>query len=121
MTSSTTRAFMAKKQSTFSAQVANNLLTVLQGYSKTIRLLLVMFLTLTVSAEVWGANLFNVTSYNSIPSGWTNSSVTTGSYFNFNTNNCSLTSPLYDPHTDLILTYKVATYGSGTNHPLTIR
>lgn len=42
------------KNSTFSAQVANNLLTVLQGYSKTIRLLLVMFLTLTVSAEVWG-------------------------------------------------------------------
>lgn len=43
------------KQSTFSAQVANNLLTVLQGYSKTIRLLLVMFLTLTVSANAWGA------------------------------------------------------------------
>ena len=41
-------------QSTFSAQVANNLLTLFQGYSKTIRLLLVMFLTLTVSAEVWG-------------------------------------------------------------------
>lgn len=45
------------KQSTFSAQVANNLLTLLQGYSKTIRLLLVMFLTLTVSANVWGAAL----------------------------------------------------------------
>ena len=45
------------KNSTFSAQVANNLLTLLQGYSKTIRLLLVMFLTLTVSAEVWGAAL----------------------------------------------------------------
>lgn len=41
------------KQFTFSAQVANNLLTVLQGYSKTIRLLLVMFLTLTVSANAW--------------------------------------------------------------------
>lgn len=45
------------KQSTFSAQVANNLLTLLQGYSKTIRLLLVMFLTLTVSANVWGADV----------------------------------------------------------------
>ena len=44
------------KQSTFSAQVANNLLTVLQGYSRTIRLLLVMFLTLTASAA-WGAAL----------------------------------------------------------------
>ena len=55
MTSSTTRAFMAKKQSTSFAQVANNLLTVLQGYSKTIRLLLVMFVALTVSANAWGA------------------------------------------------------------------
>ena len=42
-------------QSTFSAQVANKYLTILQGYSKTIRLLLVMFLTLTASA-VWGAD-----------------------------------------------------------------
>ena len=45
------------KQFTFSAQVANNLLTLLQGYSKTIRLLLVMLLTLTVSANVWGADV----------------------------------------------------------------
>ena len=43
------------KQSTSFAQVANNLLNVLQGYTKTIRLLLVMFLTLTISANVWGA------------------------------------------------------------------
>ena len=43
------------KNSTFSAQVANNLLTLLQGYSKTIRLLLVMFLTLTVTTNAWGA------------------------------------------------------------------
>ena len=57
MKSSTNRALVAKKQSTFSAQVANNLLTLLQGYSKTIRLLLVMFLTLTVSANVWGADV----------------------------------------------------------------
>ena len=40
-------------QSTFSAQVANNLLTLLQGYSKTIRLLLVMLLTLTVTTNAW--------------------------------------------------------------------
>ena len=44
------------KQSTFSAQVATNLLNVLQGYTKGIRFLLVMFLTLTVSAKVWGAH-----------------------------------------------------------------
>lgn len=41
------------KNSTFSAQVANNLLTLLQGYSKTIRLLLVMLLTLTVTTNAW--------------------------------------------------------------------
>ncbi len=53
------------KQSTFSAQVANNLLTVLQGYSKTIRLLLVMFLTLTVTTNAWGADVtFATSAYN---------------------------------------------------------
>ena len=45
------------KNSTFSAQVANNLLTLLQGYSKTIRLLLVMFLTLTVTTNAWAADV----------------------------------------------------------------
>lgn len=62
------------KQFTFSAQVANNLLTVLQGYSKTIRLLLVMFLTLTVSAEVWGATTtytFTSKSWADTSNGWT--------------------------------------------------
>ena len=54
-------------QSTFSAQVANNLLTLLQGYSKTIRLLLVMFLTLTVTTNAWGADYELVTS---APSDW---------------------------------------------------
>ena len=43
------------KQSTSFAQGANNLLNVLQGYSKTIRLLLVMFVVLSVSTEAWGA------------------------------------------------------------------
>ena len=55
------------KNSTFSAQVANNLLTLLQGYSKTIRLLLVMFLTLTVTTNAWGADYELVTS---APSDW---------------------------------------------------
>lgn len=45
------------KNSTFSAQVANNLLTLLQGYSKTIRLLLVMLLTLTVTTNAWAADV----------------------------------------------------------------
>ena len=68
MTSSTTRAFMAKKQSTSFAQVATNLLNVLHGSRKNLRLLLVMFLTLTVSANAWGAEVtFDLTqaSYNS--------------------------------------------------------
>ena len=73
MTSSTTRAFMAKKQSTSFAQVATNLLNVLQGYSKSIRLLLVLFLTLTVSTA-WGATY---------TLGWGSASGTTGTYTNF--------------------------------------
>ena len=42
------------KQSSSFTQVATNLLNVLQGCSKTIRLLLVMFLTLTVTTNAWG-------------------------------------------------------------------
>ena len=42
-------------QSTSFAQVATNLLTVLQGYTKGIRLLLVMFVALTVTTNAWGA------------------------------------------------------------------
>ncbi len=61
------------KQSTFSAQVANNLLTVLQGYSKTIRLLLVMFLTLTASTA-WGQTTttytFSSKSWAASPANW---------------------------------------------------
>ena len=41
------------KKSTSFAQVANNLLNVLQGCSKSIRLLLVMFLTLIVTTNAW--------------------------------------------------------------------
>lgn len=59
-------------QSTSFAQVATNLLNVLQGYTKGIRLLLVMFLTLTVSAEVWAETAtFTANSY-----GWTNGQLT---------------------------------------------
>ena len=62
------------KNSTFSAQVANNLLTVLQGYSKTIRLLLVMFLTLTASTA-WGQTTttytFSSKSWAATPANWT--------------------------------------------------
>ena len=70
-------------QSTFSAQVANNLLTLLHGYSKTIRLLLVMFLTLTVSAEVWAeeatlsfASTAQRVSQNTTKQVWSNGGIT---------------------------------------------
>ena len=56
------------KQSTSFAQVATNLLNVLQGYSKTIRLLLVMFLTLTVSANAWGTT-YKLTKVTSVSAG----------------------------------------------------
>ena len=54
MTSSTTRAFMAKKQSTSFAQVATNLLNVLQGYTKGIRFVVVLTMLLTLGvANAW--------------------------------------------------------------------
>ena len=56
MTSSTTRAFMAKKQSTSFAQVATNLLNVLQGYTKGIRFVAVLTTLLIVGiGQAWGA------------------------------------------------------------------
>ena len=61
------------KQSTSFAQVANNLLTVLQGYTKGIRLLLIMFLTLTASTA-WGAittYTFTSKSWDDRSKGWT--------------------------------------------------
>ena len=48
------------KQSTTFAQVATNLLNVLQGYSKTLRLLLVMFVVLTVTTNAWGADTWTL-------------------------------------------------------------
>ena len=59
------------KQSTSFAQVANNLLNVLQGYSKTIRLLLVMFLTLTVSAAWAETTTYTVSASSGKLSNWT--------------------------------------------------
>lgn len=56
MTSSTTRAFMAKKQSTFSAVMANSIKNLLQGYTKGIRFVAVLTLLLTMGiGELCGA------------------------------------------------------------------
>ena len=71
------------KQSTSFAQVATNLLNVLQGYSKTIRLLLVMFVALTVSANAWGAedvSTFTSTSFAGLSPSWSRTSSGTLGY-----------------------------------------
>ena len=55
-----------------------------------------------------------------VPYGWTSTgTVAGGSYLKFD--NGTITSPAFDPHTGLLFEYSVATFGSGTNHPLTIR
>lgn len=60
------------------------------------------------------------TSGYSVPDGWTTSgTVEGGSYLKFD--NGTLTSPQFPAHTGLSFEYTVATFGSGTNHPLTIR
>ena len=66
------------KQSTSFAQVATNLLNVLQGCSKTIRLLLVMLLTLTVTTNAWGALSSPYECVFKTTSKLTNNQVTTG-------------------------------------------
>lgn len=60
------------------------------------------------------------TSGYAVPTGWTQSgTVEGGSYLKFD--NGTITSPSFEPHNSLSFTYTVATFGSGTNHPLTIR
>ncbi|MBO4611890.1 MAG: hypothetical protein J5671_01825 [Bacteroidaceae bacterium] len=60
------------------------------------------------------------TSDYTVPTGWTTSgTVDGGSYLKFD--NGTMTSSSFGPHTSLSFTYTVATFGSGTNHPLTIR
>ena len=71
MTSSTTRAFMAKKQSTSFTQVATNLLNVLQGYTKGIRLVAVLTMLFTVGV---GSMLGATTTYTFTTKSWGDSS-----------------------------------------------
>ena len=52
------------KNSTFSAQVANNLLTLLQGYTKGIRLIALLTMLCTIGVgQMWGAELTEAYSY----------------------------------------------------------
>jgi uncharacterized repeat protein (TIGR02543 family) len=64
--------------------------------------------------------LFEVTSYSSLPTGWTQSNVGTGTYFDFSTSGGFLTSPLYDPHDNVQVTCSVASNGSGSSHNLIV-
>ena len=60
------------------------------------------------------------TSDYAVPTGWTTSgTVDGGSYLKLD--NGTITSPAFAPHNSLSFAYTVATFGSGTNHPLTIR
>ena len=79
---------------------------------------------LAVPMGMWGQTTTLVsgsgTSGYSIPDGWSSSgTVEGGSYLKFD--NGTITSPEFAPHYGLSFTYSVATFGSGTNHPLTIR
>lgn len=76
-----------------------------------------VFATADVAPE--DETLFEITSYSSIPTGWGNSGISTGTYFSFNSNGAMI-SPLYDPHNDVELTTRVATLNSGTNHCLVV-
>ena len=70
-------------QSTSFAQVATNLLNVLHGSRKNLRLLLVMFLTLTVSANAWGAedvSTFTSSSFEGLSLSWSRTSSGTLGY-----------------------------------------
>ncbi|MBO4661787.1 MAG: Ig-like domain-containing protein [Bacteroidaceae bacterium] len=55
-----------------------------------------------------------------IPEGWESTgTVAGGQYLKFDGG--TITSPVFEPHTGLSFSYSVATFGSGTNHPLTVR
>ena len=77
------------------------------------------------SSSVWATDPVTLVSGSgssgyAIPTGWTSSgTVEGGSYLKLD--NGTITSPTFAAHNSLSFTYTVATFGSGTNHPLTIR
>ena len=86
--------------------------------------LLVTVMTTALAGTVWADEVTLVsgsgTSGYAVPDGWTSSgTVAGGQYLKFDDG--TITSPEFAPHTGLSFTYTVATFGSGTNHPLTIR
>ena len=89
---------------------------------KIIVLFLLLFSASSISTFAETATLVSgegTTGY-AVPDGWTSSgTVEGGSYLKFDDG--TITSPSFDPHTGLSFEFSVATFGSGTNHPLTIR
>lgn len=88
------------------------------------RVMMVVGIAMMSVGTVWGETVTLVsgsgTSGYAIPTGWTSSgTVEGGTYLKFD--NGTMTSPEFAPHTGLSFTYSVATFGSGTDHPLTIR
>ena len=86
--------------------------------------MLLLFALIVGSVNVWGDPVTLVsgtgTSGYVVPTGWTSSgTVEGGSYLKLDEG--TLTSPVFAPHNSLLFTYSVATFGSNTNHPLTIR
>ena len=66
-------------------------------------------------------NCFNITSYGSIPSGWSANGVDTGSFLKVNAGG-SLVSPAYniEGYATAVVSIKVAKYGTGTNPAATL-
>lgn len=79
-----------------------------------------LLMALLFCGNVRAETLFEITSYDSNPVGWTSENITFGSYFKLEANSYMI-SPLLNPHNNVVLTCDVATFGSGTNHPMTIQ
>ncbi len=79
-----------------------------------------LLIALLFCGKVRAETLFEITSYDSNPVGWTSENITFGNYFKLEANSYMI-SPLLNPYNNVVLTCDVATFGSGTNHPMTIQ
>ena len=86
---------------------------------------MLLLCALIVGSNAWATDPVTLvsgsgTSGYTVPTGWTSSgTVAGGSYLKLD--NGTITSPEFAAHNSLSFTYTVATFGSGTDHPLTIR
>ena len=79
-----------------------------------------LLMALLFCGNVGAETLLEITSYGSNPEGWTSENITFGNYFKLDGNSYMISPPL-NPHNNVILTCDVASYGGGTNHPMTIQ